>query len=184
MAARLPWAIRWACQARGSAAAPPSTLPQVMRAMRWPACAWGVGAGRRAGVRAGLTKLRHCLIVAAQNHYFSFTPFRPTVRPRGHTGPIGWARSMSGSGQEPSRRFATENTSPSRRVGRSSNDQAHCRSGNCTPTFRCPSIRARAMPKSVYTSAEFLEQEQKHVFAHDWLSAGRADALAKPRRTI
>ena len=43
-----------------------------------------------------------------------------------------------------------------------------------------PFNQARAMPKSVYTSAEFLEQEQKHVFAHDWLSAGRADALANP----
>ena len=39
-----------------------------------------------------------------------------------------------------------------------------------------PFNQARAMPKSVYTSAEFLEQEQKHVFDHDCLSAGRDDA--------
>lgn len=41
-----------------------------------------------------------------------------------------------------------------------------------------PFERAYAMPKSVYTSAEFLAQEQKHVFAHDWLCAGRAESLA------
>ncbi|MCX8508176.1 MAG: Rieske (2Fe-2S) protein, partial [Rhodobacteraceae bacterium] len=43
-----------------------------------------------------------------------------------------------------------------------------------------PFSRARAMPKSVYTSAEFLAQEQRHIFSHDWLSAGRADALPNP----
>ena len=43
-----------------------------------------------------------------------------------------------------------------------------------------PFNQAHAMPKSVYTSAEFLAQEQKHVFGHDWLSAGRADALPNP----
>ena len=43
-----------------------------------------------------------------------------------------------------------------------------------------PFERARAMPKSVYTSAEFLAQEQKHVFAHDWLCAGRAENLPNP----
>ena len=43
-----------------------------------------------------------------------------------------------------------------------------------------PFNQAHAMPKSVYTSAEFLAQEQQHVFGHDWLSAGRADALATP----
>ena len=40
-----------------------------------------------------------------------------------------------------------------------------------------PFSQAHAMPKSVYTSAEFLAQEQKHVFGQDWLCAGRADAL-------
>ena len=40
-----------------------------------------------------------------------------------------------------------------------------------------PFNQALAMPKSVYTSAEFLAQEQKHVFGQDWLCAGRADAL-------
>ncbi|MFD1809216.1 hypothetical protein ACFSHQ_17460 [Gemmobacter lanyuensis] len=46
-----------------------------------------------------------------------------------------------------------------------------------------PFERAYAMPKSVYTSAEFLAQEQKHVFAHDWLCAGRAESLATPVTT-
>lgn len=41
-----------------------------------------------------------------------------------------------------------------------------------------PFNQALAMPKSVYTSAEFLEQEQRHIFAHDWLCAGRAETLA------
>lgn len=40
-----------------------------------------------------------------------------------------------------------------------------------------PFNQALAMPKSVYTSAEFLEQEQRHIFAHDWLCAGRAETL-------
>ncbi len=43
-----------------------------------------------------------------------------------------------------------------------------------------PFNQAHAMPKSVYTSPEFLAQEQKHIFADDWLSAGRADALPNP----
>lgn len=43
-----------------------------------------------------------------------------------------------------------------------------------------PFNQAHAMPKSVYTSAQFLAQEQKHIFGHDWLSAGRADALPNP----
>lgn len=43
-----------------------------------------------------------------------------------------------------------------------------------------PFNQAHAMPKSIYTSAEFLAQEQKHIFGHDWLSAGRADALPNP----
>ncbi len=43
-----------------------------------------------------------------------------------------------------------------------------------------PFARARAMPKSVYTSPEFLALEQRHIFASDWLSAGRADTLHGP----
>jgi phenylpropionate dioxygenase-like ring-hydroxylating dioxygenase large terminal subunit len=40
-----------------------------------------------------------------------------------------------------------------------------------------PFAQARAMPKSVYTSPEFLELEMRHIFAQDWLCAGRVDAL-------
>lgn len=43
-----------------------------------------------------------------------------------------------------------------------------------------PLERAHAMPKSVYTSTAFLEQEQRHVFAADWVCAGRAESLAAP----
>jgi nitrite reductase/ring-hydroxylating ferredoxin subunit len=43
-----------------------------------------------------------------------------------------------------------------------------------------PFAKARAMPKSVYTSAAFLELEKRHIFAKDWLCAGRAEALANP----
>ncbi|MEY4871665.1 MAG: hypothetical protein RLZZ563_995, partial [Pseudomonadota bacterium] len=43
-----------------------------------------------------------------------------------------------------------------------------------------PFERATAMPKSVYTSAAFAEAEQTHIFARDWLCAGRADTLKEP----
>ena len=43
-----------------------------------------------------------------------------------------------------------------------------------------PFVRAHAMPKSVYTSPEFLALEEEHVFAKDWLCAGRADSLPEP----
>ncbi|WP_395541689.1 aromatic ring-hydroxylating dioxygenase subunit alpha [Neotabrizicola sp. sgz301269] len=43
-----------------------------------------------------------------------------------------------------------------------------------------PFERARAMPKSVYVSEEFARAEQEHIFAKEWLCAGRADALANP----
>lgn len=43
-----------------------------------------------------------------------------------------------------------------------------------------PFERAFAMPKSVYTSPEFAKAEVEHIFAKDWLSAGRADALKNP----
>ena len=40
-----------------------------------------------------------------------------------------------------------------------------------------PFGQAVAMPKSVYTSAEFADLERQHIFARDWLCAGRADTL-------
>jgi phenylpropionate dioxygenase-like ring-hydroxylating dioxygenase large terminal subunit len=43
-----------------------------------------------------------------------------------------------------------------------------------------PFAQARAMPKSVYTSAEFLALEQTRIFARDWLCAGRAESLPDP----
>ena len=43
-----------------------------------------------------------------------------------------------------------------------------------------PFERAHAMPKSVYTSPAFAKAEEEHIFAQEWLCAGRADALAKP----
>lgn len=43
-----------------------------------------------------------------------------------------------------------------------------------------PFNQAHAMPKSLYTSDSFLAQEQKHIFAQDWLCAGRAETLANP----
>ena len=42
-----------------------------------------------------------------------------------------------------------------------------------------PFEQARAMPKSVYTSEDFVEAELKHVFSKDWYCVGRADALSK-----
>ena len=47
-------------------------------------------------------------------------------------------------------------------------------------TAAAPLESARAMPKSVYTAPEFLEQELRHVFAADWLCAGRAESLPNP----
>ena len=43
-----------------------------------------------------------------------------------------------------------------------------------------PFERARAMPPSVYTSPAFLERELKDVFAREWVTVGRADALKQP----
>ena len=43
-----------------------------------------------------------------------------------------------------------------------------------------PFERARAMPPSVYKSAEFLERERKDIFAREWVCVGRTSALAKP----
>lgn len=43
-----------------------------------------------------------------------------------------------------------------------------------------PFEQARAMPVSVYTSADFLKLEEERIFARSWLCAGRADALKAP----
>jgi phenylpropionate dioxygenase-like ring-hydroxylating dioxygenase large terminal subunit len=43
-----------------------------------------------------------------------------------------------------------------------------------------PFNMARAMPKSVYTSAEFVELEERHIFGQEWLCAGRAESLPNP----
>lgn len=43
-----------------------------------------------------------------------------------------------------------------------------------------PFGQARAMPKSVYTSPDFARAEEAHIFAQEWLCAGRADALKAP----
>ena len=43
-----------------------------------------------------------------------------------------------------------------------------------------PFEQARAMPKSVYTSREFAALEERHIFAREWLCAGRAEALPAP----
>ncbi len=43
-----------------------------------------------------------------------------------------------------------------------------------------PFERAQAMPKSVYTSAEFAALEQMHLFSREWLCAGRAESLPNP----
>ncbi len=47
-------------------------------------------------------------------------------------------------------------------------------------TVAVPFAQARSMPKSVYTSPEFAAEERAHIFARDWLCAGRADALPNP----
>jgi phenylpropionate dioxygenase-like ring-hydroxylating dioxygenase large terminal subunit len=43
-----------------------------------------------------------------------------------------------------------------------------------------PFERAQAMPKSVYVSEAFAALEQKHIFAREWLCAGRAEGLRNP----
>ena len=43
-----------------------------------------------------------------------------------------------------------------------------------------PFERSHAMPKSVYTSPDFLALEEKHIFSKEWLCAGRAEALPEP----
>ncbi len=43
-----------------------------------------------------------------------------------------------------------------------------------------PFEHARAMPRSAYTSEEFLRAELERVFSRDWVSVGRASALKEP----
>ncbi|MBO1325556.1 Rieske 2Fe-2S domain-containing protein [Acetobacter sp. TBRC 12305] len=43
-----------------------------------------------------------------------------------------------------------------------------------------PFAQARAMPRSVYLSQDFLDIENRDIFGKEWLCAGRASALAKP----
>ena len=43
-----------------------------------------------------------------------------------------------------------------------------------------PFEEARAMPKSVYTSPEFLERELELIFRKEWYCAGRSSALPNP----
>ncbi len=43
-----------------------------------------------------------------------------------------------------------------------------------------PFERARAMPRSVYTSDAFLKREMEEIFAREWYCVGRADQFAKP----
>ena len=43
-----------------------------------------------------------------------------------------------------------------------------------------PFSESVAMPKSIYTSEQFLQQELEHVFAEEWVCVGRASALAAP----
>ena len=43
-----------------------------------------------------------------------------------------------------------------------------------------PFERAKAMPKSVYTSEAFCERELQDIFAKEWFCLGRASTLAKP----
>lgn len=40
-----------------------------------------------------------------------------------------------------------------------------------------PFEQARSMPTGVYTSPDFLKLEQEHIFAREWVCAGRAEAL-------
>jgi phenylpropionate dioxygenase-like ring-hydroxylating dioxygenase large terminal subunit len=43
-----------------------------------------------------------------------------------------------------------------------------------------PFERARAMPPGVYTCEKFLARELSDIFARDWVSIGRASAIANP----
>ena len=43
-----------------------------------------------------------------------------------------------------------------------------------------PFESAHAMPRSVYQSGDFLQQELDNIFRHDWFCAGRASSLPNP----
>ncbi len=43
-----------------------------------------------------------------------------------------------------------------------------------------PFNEARAMPKAVYTSEEFVRAEEDHIFRKEWFCVGRASSLANP----
>ena len=43
-----------------------------------------------------------------------------------------------------------------------------------------PFEESRNAPPGMYSSPEFLALEQEHIFAKEWICAGRADALSKP----
>ena len=43
-----------------------------------------------------------------------------------------------------------------------------------------PFEESRNAPPGMYCSPEFLALEQEHIFAKEWICAGRADALSKP----
>ncbi|WP_324755016.1 aromatic ring-hydroxylating oxygenase subunit alpha [Roseovarius sp. Pro17] len=47
-------------------------------------------------------------------------------------------------------------------------------------TAALPFEAARAMPPSVYTSEEFLAQEQEFLFGKEWFCVGRASAMQEP----
>lgn len=52
--------------------------------------------------------------------------------------------------------------------------------GELRANVAVPFNQARAMPRNVYTSQEFLEVEIDKIFSKEWLCAGRASCLAKP----
>ncbi|MCV9999371.1 Rieske 2Fe-2S domain-containing protein [Pararhizobium sp. YC-54] len=52
--------------------------------------------------------------------------------------------------------------------------------GELVANVSVPFERAKAMPKSVYTSPDFMKLELERVFSKDWICAGRSSSLAKP----
>ncbi|SED62949.1 aromatic ring-hydroxylating dioxygenase subunit alpha [Rhodobacter sp. 24-YEA-8] len=52
--------------------------------------------------------------------------------------------------------------------------------GELRANVAVPFNQARAMPRNVYTSQEFLEVEIDKIFSKEWLCAGRASSLSKP----
>jgi len=56
----------------------------------------------------------------------------------------------------------------------------HSAAEELADNVKAPFEQAHAMPRSVYQSEEFLQEELKHIFQQDWFCAGRAGALASP----